>query len=141
VFHIAALLGDLVTLLVGLIGAFLVSNLLAVRHRDIDTVLDWDLVTNRVGDLSLILLLHIFAVFIWVVLASGSVWNPFLVISSSLPVVLTVFLVAGVAFCLCVGFIFSSELIMALFPVAGAALQLIVSLTNLPGGWATLPLK
>jgi hypothetical protein len=140
VFHIAFLLGNLVTLLVGFIGAFLVRNLMAVRHRDIDTVLDWDLVTDWVRNLSLILLFNILAVIIWVVPASRSIHDPFLLISSSLPMELAVFFVAGVALCLCVGLIFSSELIMALLAVAGAALLLIGCLTNLPGGGAALPL-
>jgi len=140
VFYPACFLRHLVTLLVGLVGAFLVWNLVAVSFRDIDAVLHGDLVTDWVGDLSLMLLLHIFAVLIWVVFAGGPIGHPFLVISSSFPVVLAVLLVGGAALCLCVGLVLRSELIVAFLLVVGGALLLAGGLANLPGGGSALPL-
>lgn len=137
-FYFAAFLWHLVAFLVGLIPAFLVRNLLAVGYRDVDAVLDRDLITDWVGDLSLVLLLHVLAVFIWVVCAGGSIRDPFLVISSSFPVVLAVLLIAGAALCLCVGFIFCSELFVAFLLVVSFALLLICGFANLSGGGAAL---
>jgi len=138
VLYFAAFLGHLVTSLIGLIGTFLVRDLLAVGYRDIDTVFDWDLLTDGVWHLSLMLLLHILTVLVWVVLASGPVRNPFLVIASSLPMVLAVLLVASTAISFCVGLILSTELIVALLLVVGGALQFADCLANLPTGGAAL---
>merc|ERR1719186_843492 len=112
VFYVAFLLGYLVAFLVGFIRAFLVRHLLAVSSRDIEAVLDWNLVTHWVGDLSFLLFLYILTVVIWVVCAGGPVRHPLLVIPSPLPVVLAVLLIACVAFRLCVCIMLSSELIM-----------------------------
>jgi len=142
VLYMTFLLGHLVAFLVGLIPALLVRDLLAVCHRDVDAVLDWNLVTHWVGDLSFLLFLYILTVVIWVVLAGGPVGHPFLVVSSSFPVVLAVLLVACVAFRLCVGVILSSELIVAFFLVVSGALLLIDGLAHLPCcGVAFLPVQ
>jgi hypothetical protein len=138
VLYFAAFLGHLVASLVGLISTFLVRDLMAVGYRDIDTVFDWYLVTDGVWHLSLMLFLHIITVLICVVLAGGPIRNPFLIIASSLPVVLAVLLVAGAALRLCVGLILRSELIVALLLVVGGALQFTGCLANLSAGGAAL---
>ena len=81
---------------------------------------------------SLLLLLHILAILMGVVFAGPR--DSFLVITMSLPPVLTVLLVEGGALCLCVGLILCLVLLHTHILVDGLALGLVLDLAHLSCG-------
>jgi len=110
---LALLLWHLVTLLVWLFCALFLLDRAAVLTWHIGALLLCHITTVIVRLLHLPLLLHIFAGVVWVGLAGGAVRYPPLVIASSLPVVLTVFLVISCAVGLCVSLHLVSVLCLA----------------------------